>query len=372
MKFKTFFLIPFVLLAACGNSQLEEPKTVSPEEELSGENEVRAGENSADDSQFVLCKGADVSWLTEMEDQGIKFYPKGGGPAEDCLVILKDLGVNAVRLRAWVQPENKYNTMEDVLVKCQRAAELGMDIMIDFHYSDNWADPSKQTTPKIWADLNIEELVEALRDYTRESLLFLKNAGIDVKWVQVGNETGNGMLWPLGQADKYPKNYALLTTAGYEAVKEVYPEAKVIVHLQNGQEIGTAKWLFNILNTYKAKYDVAGFSLYPGKETYEAYVKSAKETMEYIVERYGKDVMLCEVGMKWDYISQCYNFLKMVFELGYEIPGDHYLGALYWEPECFPAWNGYDLGAFNNSHRPTSALDAFSINYSGVPKIFDN
>lgn len=318
---------------------------------------------------YKLCKGADISWLTEMEEQGILFYPKTGDLPEDCLVILKNLGVNAVRLRVWVDPPNKYNTIPDVIAKCKRAKALGMDIMIDFHYSDNWADPGQQTIPSRWEGMNLDQLISALKEYTVESLTRIKAEGIDVKWMQVGNETTNGMLWPIGQANINPKNYALLTDAGYEAVKTVYPDAKVIVHIDGAQNTETAKWIFNILHTYKARFDVAGFSLYPPSGEWEQYLEKARETMLYMVDRYDKEVMLCEVGMLWTLSTQCYNFLKGCFEMRNEIPNDRYLGALYWEPQCFKGWNGYDKGAFNTSHRPTKALDAYSLDYTGVPKI---
>lgn len=364
MKIRHLAILLVLGLWSCSQPvQNEEPIVETP-----GSGSVRTG--GSDGENVKLCKGADISWLTQMEDQGVTFFSKTGKMPEDCLVILKDLGVNAVRLRVWVDPPNKYNTLEDVLEKCRRAEELGMDIMIDFHYSDNWADPGKQTIPARWTGLDLNGLVSAVGEYTFESLSLLKEAGIDVKWIQIGNETTNGMLWPIGKADTNPKNYVMLSNAGSDAAKLVYPDAKVIVHIDGGEKTSTAKWIFNILKNNGGKFDVAGFSLYPEPNKYEEYVANAKATMEWIVATFDKDVMLCEVGMNWNLSAQCKKFLQMCFELVNEIQGDHFLGALYWEPQCYPGWEGYQKGAFNSNHRPTIALDAYSLDYTGVPKVY--
>ena len=107
----------------------------------------------------------------------------------------------------------------------KRSQALGMPVMIDFHYSDWWADPGKQNPPKAWLGMTLEQTEKALADHTRQTLRLLKDNGIDVKWVQVGNETTHGFLWPMGRFEENPVNYASLTKAGIKAVREVYPEA---------------------------------------------------------------------------------------------------------------------------------------------------
>lgn len=182
-----------------------------------------------------FAKGADVSWLTEMEKSGSKFYNADGKETE-CMTLLRDLGVNSIRLRVWVNPANGWCNKSDVVAKAWRAHQLGMRLMIDFHYSDSWADPSQQTKPAAWAGYTMDELKVAVANHTKEVLNALKEKGITPEWVQVGNETGNGMLWDEGKASDNMAQYAALNNAGYDAVKSVFSNAKVIVHLQEGNK----------------------------------------------------------------------------------------------------------------------------------------
>lgn len=339
---------------------------------VSGKHEEQAGIKgqmigSADTERY--CKGADISWLTEMEALGYKFYYQDGTEG-DCVEILSSMGVNACRLRVWVDPENGWCAMDDVVTKAKRAADQGMDIMIDFHYSDVWADPSSQTVPASWSGYDIDGLCQAVSDFTIQSLRQLKENGIEPRWVQIGNETGNGMLWPYGQADKNPEGYARLTTAGIDAVHEVVPQAKTIVHLQSGEDSELAKWLLGILKKYNVDYDIAGFSLYPSFDDYQEYVAKAKSNMQNVVNTFDKDVMLCEVGMQFNYFNQCYDFLNLCFALENEISDSRFKGVLYWEPECYKNFNGYNKGAFLMNGRPSHAMDAFSYSSSGIRPVY--
>ncbi|MCM1319425.1 MAG: arabinogalactan endo-1,4-beta-galactosidase [Muribaculaceae bacterium] len=318
--------------------------------------------------EFSLVKGADVSWLTEMEAQGIRFY-NDNGTEQDCLHILQSKGINTIRLRVWVNPPNNYCGLQDVLVKAKRAQQLGMDLMIDFHYSDDWADPSKQTIPAAWQGMNLNELCQAVSAHTTDFLTALKNEGVTVKWVQVGNETGNGMLWPYGQADKNPAGYASLVNSGYDAVKGVYPDAKVIIHLQNGQDQSLFTWLFDILKNNGARYDVIGMSLYPEPINYTAMLNSCRANMVSCISRYDKDVILCEVGMGNSYVNECADFLRGCLNLANSIADNRFLGVLYWEPEVYNDWNGYKKGAFTSQGRPGKQLDPFADKDSSLPTI---
>ena len=141
----------------------------------------------------VFWLGADISGTTEMEAHGVQLYNAAGEPRENT-ALMKELGLNAVRLRVWVNPKHGFSSKEDVLVMAKRAQSLGMAIMIDFHYSDWWADPGKQNIPAQWKHMNYKQMCKALAKHTRETLELLKRNDIEVKWVQVGNETTNGFL----------------------------------------------------------------------------------------------------------------------------------------------------------------------------------
>ena len=305
----------------------------------------------------VFANGADVSWVTQMEASGKKFYNATGTEME-CMALLKSLGMNSIRLRVWVNPADGWCNKQDMLVKAIRANNLGMRIMIDFHYSDSWADPSKQTKPAAWASLSLADLKTAVGAHTTDVLNLLKTNGITPEWVQIGNETGNGMLWEDGKASTNMANYAALNNAGYNAVKAVFPNCKVIVHVQNGNDNTLFRWLFDGLKNNGGKWDVIGMSLYPSPSNWSSMNVSCLANMNDMVSRYGKEVMICEVGMSWDSPNEAKSFLSDLIMKTKSIPLDKGLGVFYWEPEAYQ-WQGYPLGAFDNSGKPTAAMDAF-------------
>lgn len=306
-----------------------------------------------------FAKGADISWVTEMEAAGRKFYNSAGTEME-CMTLMKSLGMNTVRLRVWVNPTPSWNNTADVVAKAIRAKNLGMRIMIDFHYSDSWADPGKQTKPAAWAGQDINTLKTSLANHTISVLNALKNSNISPEWVQTGNETNDGMLWPEGQASKSMSNFAQLINAGYDAVKSVFPSAKVIVHISNGYNNTLFRWMFDGLKTNNAKYDVIGMSIYPTATDWATINTQCLANMNDMISRYNKEVMIVEVGMSWDSINECGSFLADIIQKVRSIPGEKGLGVLYWEPESYNNWKAYTLGAFDNSGKPTTALNAFS------------
>lgn len=309
-------------------------------------------------SSINIARGADVSWLTEMEQEGVLFY-YDNGTRGDCLDILKSTGINAVRFRIWVDPEGGWCSTEDVLKKARRAKLAGLDIMLDFHYSDSWADPGQQNIPKAWEDQAFSQLIVEIERYTESTLREFKQEGIDVKWVQIGNETGNGMLWPFGRADISGAGYAMLNNAAYDGVKKVYPGALCVIHLQNGDDNSLYTWLFDILKKYDGKWDVIGCSLYPDPDNWEKKLSDMKSNMEKMIARYDKDVMICEIGMGNSYSQICKKFIEGCIDLGESIPGGRMLGVFYWEPEVYNDWHGYKMGAFTAAGSPSTAMQGF-------------
>ena len=217
------------------------------------------GQHDPDDpapvgSSFV--KGADISSVTEMESKGYKFYNKSG-QERDLFALMKEIGFDAVRLRVWVNPTGGWSGRDDVVAKARRAQAQGLKVMVDFHYSDYWADPGKQNVPLAWKGKDATAMAAAVRDHTRDVLQALKIAGVDVAWVQVGNEVTGGMLWDSGKVSGTSMgHFVKYFDAGREAVKAVYPDAKVILHLDNGWNLGTLNWFLTLAKGQSLQYDI--------------------------------------------------------------------------------------------------------------------
>ena len=322
MKRRTWIallLLAALLLTACGESaeqstepsaeqtpqpveetQQEEPAVSAPvetKEELS----VLKVENLPED--FIL--GMDVSSLIAEEQSGVRYYDFDG-QEKDLLQILAESGVTHIRVRVWNDPYDAQGRgygggncdIENALQIGQRATQYGMKLIVDFHYSDFWADPGKQMVPKAWEGMDIETKTAALYDYTRESLQLLRDGGVDVGMVQVGNETNNGMA---GETD-WDKILPLMA-AGSRAVREVYPEALVAVHFTEPQNNGNYRYFADILAQGGLDYDVFGSSYYPfWHGTRENLIKVLTE----INQDYGKYVMVMETS--WPYTPEDTDF----------------------------------------------------------------
>ncbi len=340
MKLKYIFLafISIIALSSCSDTDTTVAETV-PIYDMSG-----------------FAKGADVSWVTQMEASGAKFYDTNGRETE-CLKLLRSMGVNSIRLRVWVDPTDGWNGKQDVLAKALRAKALGFRVMIDFHYSDSWADPGHQTKPAAWTNHNLEELKVDVAKHTTDVLQTLKDKGVDVEWVQVGNETPTGMLWNEGAySDTDQSSFAQLINAGYDAVKSVYPKAQVIIHVDKGNMLGRFTWLFDGLKANGAKWDVIGMSLYPDDSDWETETNDCLSNIQTLKDRYGCEVVISEIGMPWD-SENAEAFMTKVVTGCKAINGC--LGVFYWEPECYNSWEGYSKGVFDNSGKATSTLNIF-------------
>ena len=340
----------------------------------------------AQTNDFVT--GADMGWLTEYESKGYHLYDNQGNQREGT-ALMRDYGMSAVRIRVWVDPIRHGNwcSKEDALNKALRAKALGMDVMIDFHYSDWWCDPAKQPIPRAWEKYDYAQMKEAVKAHTVEVLTFLQTYGIEPRWVQVGNETTHGLLWSvrtdpatgweikdsLGQttitldmarAETHPERYAGIIQAGYEAVKSVLPKALVIVHLDDGFDQKLYDWNLGILRKYGTKFDMVGMSLYPYWAIEGHKQASADETItncmnniKHVARQFGCDVMIVETGMDAYHPDEGYRQLCRILREARTGTDGHCRGVFYWEPECRPSQ--YRLGAFTEDGRPTRIMQAY-------------
>ena len=320
------------------------------------------GDKPNQDNPLVITKnfvkGADISWITEQESQGIKFY-NSAGVQKDIFQVLKEQGLNSIRLRVWVNPTDGWCNKADVLSKATRAKAAGFRILIDFHYSDWWADPGQQNKPAAWANQSITDLKGSVYSHTVEVLTILKNNSIHPDWVQIGNETNDGMLWPEGKASINMANFAGLIQSGYNAVKFVDQDIKVIVHISNGYDNALFRWIFDGLKANNTSYDIIGMSMYPNASNWQSLNSQCLNNMNDMVSRYNKEVMIVEVGMPASDASSCKDFISDLITKVKSVSSSKGLGVMYWEPQAYNAWKGYGLGAFDISGKPTIAMDAF-------------
>ena len=314
------------------------------------------------DATSTFAYGSDVSWVTQMESSGLPFY-NSSGTKEDLFTILKGLDINAIRLRVWVNPSGGWCNTADVVAKAKRAVAAGMSVMIDFHYSDTWADPGDQTKPAAWASESTSALYTTEYNYTISTLNSLKSAGVIPTWVQVGNETNDGMMWQDGRISVGATNalqFTYMVNTGYNAVKSVFPSAKVVVHISNGYDNTLFRYVFDMLKANGASYDVIGMSLYPTTSNWATLNSECLTNMNDMVSRYGKQVMICEAGMSESSASTSESFLKDLITKVKSVSGGNGLGVFYWEPEAYNNWQGYGSGAFDPTGKPTVAMNAFA------------
>lgn len=313
--------------------------------------------------------GADVSWLQQMEARGYKFYDDNG-VQKDCLQILKEHGIDSIRLRVWVNPSadpySGHCSKDETVAMAVRAKNMGFRIMINFHYSDSWADPGKQYKPAAWSGHGITQLKTDVYNHTTDVLNALKSNGVTPEWVQVGNETNDGILWEEGRASKNMSNFTQLINSGYDAVKAVFPSAKVIVHISNGYDNSLFRWIFDGLKNNGGKYDVIGMSLYPDAGNWSSMNSQCLSNMNDMVSRYGKEIIISEVGMEYTAATACKSFLADIINKTKSVSGGKGIGVFYWEPQCYN-WAGYSKGAWNTNGRPTVALDAFLGSVTTTP-----
>ncbi|MGN0351167.1 MAG: glycosyl hydrolase 53 family protein, partial [Roseburia sp.] len=356
-----------------GSSEREEEGDSSDEEDTAVEANLYVEKVKGMTDDFI--EGVDVSsYLSEIKS-GVTFYDFEGNALDEqgFFDLLADCGVNYVRLRVWNDPYdengNGYgggnNDLATAVTLGQYATNAGMKVLIDFHYSDFWADPAKQSEPKEWADLTLEEKVEALNTYTKESLTTLLDAGVDVGMVQVGNET-NGQI--CGESSW--ANMSTLFNAGSSAVREVAEtyerEILVALHFANPETAGRYAGYAKNLDTYDVDYDVFASSYYP---YWHGSTSNLTSVLSGIAKTYGKKVMVAETSWAYTYedgdghTNTIYEG-KTGIDMDYEVSvqgqatelrtvmqavvdvGEAGIGMFYWEPAWIPV-QVYDEDAAN-------------------------
>lgn len=330
-------------------------------------------------------RGVDISMLDQLERSGAVFRDAAGQPAE-LLPLLQAGGANWVRLRLWHHPVNVADVLEGgrllsrrgdpvgggnndlaaTLRMATRAKSLGLKLLLDFHYSDFWADPGKQVKPAAWTDLHGAALRAAVHDYTRNTLLALRDAGAYPDMVQLGNETNGGMLWPDGKTWRATPDeeiggvagFAELLTAAASAVRETDPRSgqadaiRIAIHLADGGDNELYRRVFDDLSARSVDFDVIGLSYYP---YFHGPISGLRANLIDLVSRYGKPVVILETATGWtldnaDGTGNVYNaeraqaghysvsakgqemLLRELYSVLGELPAGKALGVFWWEP----------------------------------------
>ncbi len=235
--------------------------------------------------------GADISSLSKSEDLG-GIYKDADGTPGDALQILQTHGLNYARLRVWVDPADGYHNKQRLLEMASRLKSLGIKLLVDFHYSDNWADPGKQIKPAAWQDLDFEQLKQALYDHTFDVCSSLVAQGTPPDMVQVGNEINAGLLWPDGDYNHFD-NMAALLKEGYRAVKDASPSTLVMLQIAEGGDNDLARWWFDNITRREVPFDVIGISYYA---YWHGSLGQLQTNLNDITARYDKDVIVVETS----------------------------------------------------------------------------
>ncbi len=382
---KIFLLAALCAFCSCGESAESGTENATPVPDPAPQEQ----EEEISIPSFV--KGADISWATEMEAGGRRFKKKDGSVAS-LPDVLKDCGFEAVRLRVWVDPYKGWSGQEDVVAMAVRAQAAGLLVMIDFHYSDFFADPSRQLIPAAWkADqANLGKMAQHVSDHTSTVLKALQAAGVKVSWIQIGNETRSGMISPTGDLNYQKKgaeftSFVSLYNAGYDAAKAVYPDALVMPHLNNAFDASNNAWWLGQFKAQGGKMDMVALSHYPQAESKLTATEVNSQALSYIrsaISTLGVPVMIAEVGVKsQEDEATAKSVLQSFVDQARAISGC--AGVFYWEPEVdgvwkpeiynnptllsqytgtrqSGTWGAYPMGAFSTDGQPLSVLDVFA------------
>ena len=338
-----------------------------------------------------FIRGVDASYVTRVEDKDGEFFHRDGTPG-DVFEIMAENGVNYARFRIWNDPPEGYCNEENVLELAQRAHAAGLKILIDFHYSDEWADPDTQIKPVAWQEMPYEELWAAVYGYTNQVVSDMIEQGTPPAMVQIGNEIPAGMLWPDGQvwpeefntAEQWAK-LAELIEAGIEGVRDTGSDAEIMIHIDKSGNLAEAQGFYDRLVGLGVDFDIIGLSYY---STWHGSIETMQTTVNGLALRYGKPIVLAETGYPWtlDWADYTNNIIGLESQLlpGYpasvggqtafiqdvrqvleQVPNELGRGYFYWEGTWI-AVNDHDrdgspwenMAMFDFEH---NALDTFDV-----------
>ncbi|HSC40131.1 MAG TPA: glycosyl hydrolase 53 family protein, partial [Chitinophagaceae bacterium] len=268
--------------------------------------------------------GADISFLPQLEDRGIRFSDKG--VQKDAIVILKDHGFNYIRLRIFndpaadsgYSPKKGFCDLAHTLQMAKRVKAAGMKLLLDFHYSDYWADPGKQYKPAAWRNKDFAALRLSVYAFTKEVLEQLKAQGTAPDMVQVGNEINHGMIWPEGSISN-TDSLAELVYAGIAGVKTACPTSPVMLHIALGGQNDESRFFIDNMLERGVPFDVIGLSYYP---KWHGTLADLKYNATDLAKRYNKDIIIVEYTQ----------LKKEVNEIAFDLPGNKGKGTCIWEP----------------------------------------
>ena len=287
--------------------------------------------------------GADLSFLKQAEDGGFAF--RENGEVRPGLDLFRDHGYQWIRLRLFHSPDRLPNNLEYTIALAKEAKRRGYKFLLDYHYSDTWADPGKQFLPKAWEDLSFEDLVEAVYAYTLQTMTAFRDSSVYPDMVQVGNEISNGFLWPHGKLPDHWDQFAKLQRAGINGVLAScgdQPCPKIMVHIDKGGNKAFTQYWYDKFNAYAIPYDVIGQSYYPW---WHGNLLELRENMQFMATTYKKDIILVEVAYNWtptEYREKAAPFpetpegqkafLEEVNRIVMETPDNKGKGIFWWEP----------------------------------------
>jgi arabinogalactan endo-1,4-beta-galactosidase len=301
--------------------------------------------------ELAYAIGADLSFLAQAEAAGTKF--KDAGVAKPGLQIFRDHGYNWIRLRLFHTPATQArplpNDLAYTLALAKQAKALGYKFLLNYHYSDTWADPGKQTLPKAWENKTSAELVTAVFEYTRDTIVALREGGAMPDMVQIGNEITPGLLWPHGKLPQNWDTFADLLKAGIRGVdagRAAAPRPHLMIHVDKGGDKVRTKWFFDNLLQRGVEFDVIGQSYYPW---WHGSLLELSENLAFMAETYRKDIILVEVAYNWrptEYRNHPApfpetpegqrDFLDEVQRIVLATPHGLGKGIMWWEPAVAP------------------------------------